>query len=203
LFDELFPRTAFHFDTSALSQTEWLEGLEGDELEHRWSVCLFADDLLRSAASYHGEGDIFVSYRFSSKFALLRGELAMATRRKTTQPIKDTDKAEWKGFLDFRLNDAQLAELDEWKPRPSDIWAEVDAAIAAGFRFTLSYNAKTHLASATMICDDTDKKYGGYALSSSDEDGALALKMAVFKHVKLAHDWTSLLDAAPTRGKRG
>jgi len=203
VFDELFPRTAYHFDVSALSSTEWQDAMEGEELEHRWTIAVLSDELLRSCASFHGEGDLFASSRFLSKLSIVKGELAMTERRKKTQPIKDSDKAEWKGFLDYRLTDEQLSALDEWKPKPAEVWAEVDAAIAAGFRFTLSYNVKTHLASCTMICDDSDQKYGGYALSSSDEDGALALKMAIFKHTGLERDWTALMDKAPARGKRG
>jgi len=203
VFDELFPRTAFHFDTSALTSSEWQDAMASDDLERRWSIAVLSDDLLRWCASFHGEGDLFSSSRFLSKFSLVKGDLAVVERRKTTQPIKDNGKAEWKDFLDYRLSDEQLAALDEWKPKPSEIWTEVDAAIAAGFRFTLSYNAKTHLASCTMICDDSSKKYGGYALSSADEDGALALKMAVFKHIGLERDWTDLLDRAPAKGRRG
>jgi len=203
VFDDLFPRTAFHFDTSALTSTEWQDAMVDNDLERRWSIAVISDDLLRWCASFHGEGDLFSSSRFLSKFSLVKGDLAMVAKRKTTQPIKDSDKAEWKGFLDYRLSDEQLVALDEWKPKPADVWAEVDAAIAAGFRFTLSYNAKTHLASCTMICDDAEQKFGGYALSSFDEDGALALKMAIFKHTGLERDWTKLMDNAAVRGRRG
>jgi len=203
VFDELFPRTAYHFDVSALSSTAWRDAIDSEELEHRWSIAVLSDELLRNCASFHGEGDLFSSSRFLSKLSIVKGELAVTERRKKTQPIKDSDKAEWKGFLDYRLSDEQLAALDEWKPKPAEVWAEVDAAIASGFRFTLSYNAKTHLASCTMICDDNGQKYGGYALSSSDEDGALALKMAIFKHTGLERDWTALMDKSPVRGKRG
>jgi len=203
MFDELFPRTSFHFDVSALHSSEWTEGIDEDRAAILWSIALFSDDLLKSCASYHGEGDIFVSYRFSSKWAQLKGFYAMAARKGKRDGIRQEEKAEWKGFLDYRLDDAGLAELDEWKPRPADVWAEVDAGIAMGFRFTLSYNVRTHLASCTMICDDGDKAYGGYALSSSDEDGALALKMMVFKHVKLGHDWASLMTDDKPKGRRG
>lgn len=204
MFDDLFPRTAFHFDVSALSGAEWLDGLEDDRAALLWSLALFSDELLRSCASYHGEGDLFVSSRFSQKFYLARKELAMARRQtKVKDAIRQEDKAEWVGFLDFRLTDELLGELDEWKPKPADIWAEVDAAIATGYRFTLSYNPRTHLASCTIICDDASKAWGGYALSSSDEDGALALKMAVFKHTKLGGDWSSLLNQPQQRGRRG
>jgi hypothetical protein len=119
--------------------------------------------------------------------------MAMARSQTKRDPIKDDDKAEWKGFLDYRLTEEELVELDNWKPKPSEIWTEVDAAIASGYRFTLTYNAKTHLASCTMIDDSGARESGGYALSSGDEDGALALKMAIFKHLRLERTWASVL----------
>ena len=92
MFDDLFPRSAFHFDTSALSGAEWLEGLEGDEAALRWSIALLSDELLRSCASYHGEGDYFVSSRFLSKRALLRREISMAAKRKVRDAVRQEDK---------------------------------------------------------------------------------------------------------------
>jgi len=203
MFDELFPRSSSYFDTSALTATEWRKSMDEETLGHVWTICIWADDLLRMAASFRGEGDLFLRRRFSDKHIMIREEFALAGRRKRTVPVQQGDKAAWVGFLDFRLSDEMLAQLDDWKPRPADLWAEIDAAIAAGYRFTLSYNSKTHLASCTMICDDPVSKWGGYALSSADEDGALALKMAVFKHIKLNRDWTELLGVVAPRGKRG
>lgn len=122
-------------------------------------------------------------------------------KKKPQATVKE--KAEWIGFLEFRLTDAELEELDAWKPKPQDIWDAVDSACTAGFRFTLSYNNRTKLASCTIVDDDASRKTGGYALSSADENGALALKMATFKHLKLATDWTSLLGHDAPKGKRG
>jgi len=121
--------------------------------------------------------------------------------KKATNEVRE--KASWVGFLDYRLSDEELAELDAWKPKPQDIWDVVDEACAGEFRFTLSYNPRLKLSSATMIDDDASRKSGGYALSSADENGALALKMAVFKHLKLGKDWTGLLGHDAPRGKRG
>lgn len=204
MFDDLFPRTAFHFDVSVLSSSEWLEGLSEEDASRRWSLAVLSDELLRSCASYHGDGDLFLSSRFLSKLAITRRELNMVTRRgKSKDAIKQEDKADWVGFLDFRLSEGLLSELDDWKPRPADIWTEVDLCIQSGYRFTMSYNPRTHLASVTMICDDPEQKWGGYALSSSDTDGALALKMAVFKHLQLQRDWSALMTDQPVKGRRG
>jgi len=203
LFDELFPRSAAHFDVSALSSAEWRDGMDDNYTQHLWSVTVLADELLRATASFHGTGDYFLTRRHSSRLFLFRQEIAAMANRKPKDAIRDTSKAEWKGFLDFRLTDELLAELDNWKPTPKQIWEVMDKLIASGYRATLSYNPRTHLASCTLIDDDPTRKTGGYALSSADEDGALALKMATFKHLKLGEDWSSLLGHDAPKGKRG
>jgi len=123
--------------------------------------------------------------------------------RKRNPERNQSERAEWKGFLDLRLNDEQLAALDASKPKPSELFTAVDSIISAGYRFLLSYNNRTKLVSVTLVDDDPDRKTGGYALSSSDEDAAGALKMAVYKHmVLLESDWSRLLDVAP-KSRRG
>lgn len=203
MFDEIFPSTSHKFDMQPMSGRDWLESEAANQLLFSWSIWVLSCELLTRAASYRSDGDLWQSSRFYGRVSYLRSEFAMARGARKQDPIKDNDKAEWKGFLDYRLTDDELTELDNWKPKPNDIWQEVDAAIAAGYRFTLTYNAKTHLASCTMIDDSSTRGSGGYALSSSDEDGALALKMAIFKHVRMERTWASLLGKPQIKAKRG
>jgi len=205
LFDELFPKSAASFDVSALSSVAWVRALDEGEGQARWNMAIWSDDLLRLCASFRQETNLFVGYKFTSKLYLLREGIAMTTRKaKPKDPIKVEAKAEWVGFLDFRLTDEHLAALDNWKPKPQEIWDEVDAMMTAGYRFTLSYNKVSKLASVTVIDDDATRKTGGYALSSGDADGALALKMAIYKHVHaLDRTWEVLLNQPSRRGQRG
>jgi len=204
-FDELFPKSAACFDVSALSGAEWTRAVDDGLAQVRWNMAIWSDDLLRLCASFRQDTNLFVGYKFSSKLYLLREGIAMATRKtKPKDPIKVEAKAEWIGFLDFRLTDDHLAALDAWKPKPQEIWDEVDAMLSTGYRFTLSYNKVNKLASVTVIDDDATRKTGGYALSSGDVDGALALKMAVYKHVHaLDRTWEVLLNQPTRRGQRG
>lgn len=203
MFDELFPATSQRFDLSPMSAQEFMASEAANSLLMSWSIWVLSCELLSRAASYRSEGNLWETQRFYGRVSYLRGEFAMARNARKKDPIPDNSKAEWKGFLDFRLTDDLLAELDAWKPKPNELWAEVDEAIGAGYRFTLTYNAKTHLASCTIIDDSNMRPSGGYALSSSDSDGALALKMAVFKHLKLDRVWNSLLDKPAPLGRRG
>lgn len=125
----------------------------------------------------------------------------MAGRRAADTSVK---KAKWSGFLDFRLSDDQLADLDDWQPSVAEIWEKVDSVLHDGYKVTLSYNAKYHTATATLIDESLSRRSGGYGLSSSDSDGALALKAAMFKHfVVLQGTWESLLDQPLVAGRRG
>jgi len=118
---------------------------------------------------------------------------------KTRKPAgKERERNEWMGFLDCRLSEEQLDMLDQQKPKPAEIWAAVDEMIVDEYRFTLSYNKNLKLASVTVIDDSRTRKTAGYALSSADSDGALALKMAVYKHyVVLEKNWEPLLSVEP------
>ena len=203
MFDELFPSTARKFDVQPLDGVEWAQSILDDALPFIWSQWVLSCELLSRAASFRGQGDLFLTPRFYSRVSYLRGEFAMARGEKKRDPIPDSSKAEWKGFLDYRLSDDDLVELDGWKPKPQELWSEIDEMIKAGYRFTLSYNAKTHLASCTMIDDSNMRPSGGYAISSADSDGALALKMAVFKHLKLERTWLGLLEKPQPMGRRG
>lgn len=203
MFDDLFPRTAHHFDMFPPSAVNFRSGIADNTILYTWSQWVLSCELLSRAASYRGEGNLWEVQRFYARVSYLRGEFAVARQTKKRDPIPDNSKAEWKGFLDYRLGEDEIAELDNWKPKPVEIWEEVDELINAGYRLTLTYNAKMHMASCTIIDDSNTRPTGGWALSSMDTDGALALKMAVFKHRKLERTWVSLLDKPPTLGRRG
>lgn len=203
LFEELFPASAVHF---AQEVALVLRGGDTTHTEGRypsWFCVWVADSLLRRATSWREEWDLFSSYAFSRIFVNFSQERHVCNMTKRKEVIRDDQKAEWKGFVDRRLTDDELAALDEWKPKPSEIWAEVDQLTQDGYRLTLTYNKRTKLSSCTIIDDNPTRKSGGYALSNADGDGALALKMAVFKHVHLLdRTWENLL-SAPPRARRG
>lgn len=203
LFEELFPSSAVHF---AQEVALILRGGDNTHTEGRypsWFCAWVSDSLLRRATSWREEYDLFSSYAFSRMFFNFSCERHVCNMTKRKDVIRDDQKAEWKGFVDRRLSDEELAELDGWKPKPSEIWAEVDQLTQDGYRLTLTYNKRTKLSSCTIIDDDPSRKSGGYALSNADTDGACSLKMAIFKHViLLGRSWEALL-AAPPRARRG
>jgi len=123
--------------------------------------------------------------------------------RKTNKNMPPA-RAKWQGFLDYRLTEDQLMELDGWQPTLVEIWEQADMLLTSNYRVTLSYNANTKTATATIIDDEPTRKAGGWALASSDSNGATALKAALYKHFHvLAADWENLLDIPNAGGRRG
>lgn len=199
---ELFPRTADRFGESAEDFALYTLALA----EHGWQASSYlfwhADDLTVRAVSWRDAGNLFSSYRFSILLWKFREECAVMAGRKPKE--SRAVRAKWVGFLDYRLSDDELMDLDSWKPTTAEIWECVDTLIEGGYRVALSYNATLKVASCTLMDDDAERRSGGYGLSSSDTDGAAALKAAVFKHFHvLSGDWAQLVDAPLTRGARG
>jgi len=162
------------------------------------SCWMLADDLMTKIASHREATDVFKQYRFASRRSLLSQEMGIVVKKQEQVEKSNNPRPEWKGFLDCRLDTSQLGELDDWKPKPVDVWSMVEQSIQSGYRFTLSYNKQTHVATCTIIDDNPEHKTAGYAIASGDTDGASALKMAVFKqHLLLQSDWSTLVDAPP------
>jgi len=199
-FDAKFPKISQKFSMEVSAMSIKAKAAADDDT---WYLLLSADLLLTKATSHREPTDLFTISSFWRTLAVFRGKRALATKRKIEPERKQNDRAEWLGFLDRRLSDDEISALDESKPKPSELWSAIDDILSDGYRFILSYNKRTKLASVTLVDDNPDRKTGGYALSSSDTDGAGALKMAVYKHVVLLErDWTSLLDQ-PVKARRG
>lgn len=198
-----FPSTSKSFTTSAPTAREFQDALKRGKGSRLMSCWMLADDLMTKTASHREATDMFAQYYFSVRRNLLNMELGLVAKKQEQVQNSGNNRPEWKGFLDFRLDANQLAELDDWKPKPVDIWIAVDSCIQAGYRFTLSYNKGTKIATCTIIDDEATRKTAGYALASGDTDGASALKMAIYKQVILLdNNWQSLVDSPPV-ARRG
>lgn len=199
-FHQRFPAIATKFtpEISALL----LRAKQGADTPD-WFLLWQADLLLIRVTSYREKIDLFSTYKFWRTLRAFAEERATMAGRTRKQERQQNERAEWKGFLDRRLSDDELAALDESKPKPSELFGAIDDIMQDEYRFIVSYNRRTKLASVTLVDDNPERKTGGFALSSSDTDCAGALKMAVFKHmVLLERDWSTLMDQ-PAKSRRG
>jgi len=203
LFDQSLPPKRYPFDVNALSSERFLVSKYGETAPIIGGYLLVADDLFKRLLSWYEPTNLFYAPRFLSKLYLFR-EYAKTMANNTKTDKKSSARAAWKGFLDFRLDDAQLSELDEWQPSALELMEHVDAIMFDGYRFTLSYNKQTKLATCTLIDDVKDRVSGGYGLSTADATAALALKAAVYKHaLVLERSWASLVGTPSQGGRRG
>lgn len=203
-FNEQFKATARAFAPDVIDTARWKGLKEGAIPQEEWLVALWSDDLMRAAASFRQEDDFLLHRKYFGLLGLIRETRASMAGTRRKPAIKDNEKAAWKGFAERRLSEDELAQLDEWRPKPSEAWGLADQLIGDGYRLTMTYNKRQKLSCCTIIDDDAGRASGGYALSSFDGDCALALKMALFKHFSLMQgDWTPLLGEKPTSSRRG
>lgn len=203
LFDTHFPPKRYPFDVNALSSERFLLSKYGDGAQVIGGYLLVADDLFKRLLSWYEATNLFASPRFLSKLYLFR-EFSKTMAGNKSNDKKSSVRASWKGFLDFRLSDDQLSELDGWQPSALELMENVDGIMFDGYRFTLSYNKQTKLATCTLIDDVKERVSGGYGLSTSDSTAALALKAAVYKHaLVLERSWASLVGTPSQGGRRG
>jgi len=201
-FSELHPKAASRFDTGVVAFNYWCVACA----EHGWypeiTIYALSDTLMAFAASYRQPENLFDQPRFFSRWYQLRKDFATMARRQVKGSTEA--RAKWQGFIDYRLTEDELTELDGWEPTPAELWEYVHTLMQANCRVQLSYNANTKTASCTITDDEPTRKSGGWALTSSDGDCLLALKAAVFKHFHvLQGSWEHLLDAPNSTGRRG
>ena len=202
-FDDMFPPRYTMFSRGTLGSERWLQAKYGASVPQAAFVVLLADDLLERTLSWYEGHSLFDNARFLSKLSLFREEIKTMTgnKRADQKPVK---RPSWQGFLDFRLNDEQLQELDEWQPSAMEVFESVDRIMLDGYRLTLSYNAQTKLSTCTIIDDNKARPSAGFALSTSDVNSGAALKAAVYKHLLvLQGKWDELLDKPSVGGRRG
>ncbi len=134
-FEKHHPKSAAGFDMSPAGLYRWR--LEVDD--HNWTYSpIFVglcEDLLFYCATWYNEHNAFTAPRFSARLWLLRKELDIMARK--TSNSKLPKRADWKGFLDFRLTEDDLNDCDEWQPSPQEVWVMVDNLIQADLTITV------------------------------------------------------------------
>lgn len=208
-FDRLFPKTAARFGTNAIAADRWRDEMQEGGIVVAGNFMLLSGDMLQRAVSWRQHSNLFSSPNFSMMFTRFREMYAVMAKQGFTRQQPE-QKAQFSGFLEFRLNDEQLTELDEWQPTAMDIFAYGDKLIRSGIKISLSYNERTKLATCALLdekrktADGEKNPAAGKLLSTQDTDCALALKGMMYKHfLVLEGSWVSLLDQPSRGGQRG
>jgi len=171
-----------------------------------WEADSTAEVLALKVSNYRQREDIFNGRAFVGRwgqFNSLWENFYMPTRSRNNKPTRSEQPFATKGFLERRLSDGEILELDAWKPKPIEIFDHMAGMTHEGLKITLTYKADTGSGICTLTDNRPTSPTEGYALSSFDTDCLQALKMAIYKHTAiLAGDWTSLL-TLPIPSRRG
>jgi len=168
------------------------------------TLVYMARELEQCLRSHRQSTDVNTHRRFVLKqlaFDTLWRQFVMAKQQ--GKPT-DANRSEWKGFVELRLSETQLTELDTWKCPPAATFELLSRLVFGGYRWTASYNPQRKLACVVITANSPDIKWNGYGMSSFDTDCYAAAKMAVYKHFYvLNEDWTLLLDQPDVSRGRG
>lgn len=211
---DIFPLHLFASKPVEINGRDWFTGQEQKTLTY---VSLYSQhETLRLFSmtsttlwsylhSYRQPENGAAKRQFSISFTLLRSyfmEYVMATKRPTPTPQRETYGQ--LTFLNLRLTDTQLDELDATKVTAAQLLANLVAAVETGYKFSFSYNAEKKQANAMLTDSRKDTPTYNCALSAFSDDCADALKLLIYKHaVVLNGDWSPLLSQQPTKRTRG
>lgn len=131
---------------------------------------------------------------------IIEGEILKMAR---TPKKTEYSRPEWKGFLDYTLNEQELEAADAWKLTPAQMWEGINTLTAEGYRLTVSYSKQLTAYTATLQAGSEQGSASGWALSARDVKAEGALKLLLWKHfIGMDGDWKGLTDA-PKRATRG
>jgi hypothetical protein len=102
-------------------------------------------------------------------------------------------KDEWAGFVQISVNDAHREEYDLWLSEVGgNVWAELNDALSAGLKFTVSYDGSNmcYIASLTGRPDLNGERTFTACLSGRGGTFEEAIAVLIYKHTALLHyDW--------------
>lgn len=128
----------------------------------------------------------------------------MPTKRQNNAREEATPAIGQLTFLNLRLSEDQLKEMDGLKATPAQMMTSLAAIIEGGLAFSLNYNADRETANATFMDKRDASPAKGFALSAFGTDVMDALKILLFKHLNvLAGDWTELIGKPSNTQRRG
>lgn len=115
----------------------------------------------------------------------------MAKKAAGALPVAKSKDAEFKGFVNYVLSDADKTAFKDWDMDDHDLWQVLAACLQSGYKISATYNSQNDTYSATFMCRDVSLANAGLVLSSFAPDPYNAVKSLVFKHtVILDENWT-------------
>lgn len=179
-----FADTRYHWDCNTMAN-------EGARISKRLRTWFHNTDFFSNRPNM----DSIARYSFALQEGILMA--------KKTTPQNTYERAEWKGFLEYQMSDAELEAGTAWELGDADLLEGIVSLTGRGYKLTASYNAKSGAATATLMAGQEQGRLSGYALSAKGTDARDAMKLLFYKHWHiLDEDWSGLLEVGKrvTRG---
>lgn len=157
--------------------------------------------------SYHSRDNIILKTKFWKlylQFLDALGEVYNVPTKRNPRREEPAQTFEKLTFLNLRLTEEQMVEMDNTKATPAQIMTSLAAVIEGGLAFSLNYNQERETANATFMDKREDSPAQNHALSAFGTDIPDALKILLYKHLNvLGGDWAELIGKPQNTNRRG
>lgn len=186
---------------SKLKRLEYLKGYKSHDFH--WECYRHAAALDKRLASWYHSTNLFMNAAFTTNLVRFTEGMNFIMAGKRTSKPNNSERPEWKGFIDFTLSDGHLEVFDNMQIDHVATWEQVAGLLESGYRMTHSYNGNNKTFTATLIDNRNDSKTAGWALSAQSDEYRDAINILLYKHlIAMEGDWTEWVN--PTRrAKRG
>lgn len=112
-----------------------------------------------------------------------RTEAIMAAAKVAPKAVKK--QPEWKGFVNYVLSAEDKVRFNGWGLDDHDLYPLLAGELAAGYKFTCTFNAQNGTYNASFTCNDEANANAGWCLSAFAPDPYNAMKTLLFKHIEV------------------
>lgn len=92
-------------------------------------------------------------------------------------------KVEWKGYVNFELNDQFKADFKKRMGQGQSFVSGVGEELADGYSLKVRYDLRNKAFQATLYCENPDHKQAGWALAARASDPYTALERVCYIHL--------------------
>jgi|WetSurMetagenome_2_1015567.scaffolds.fasta_scaffold195024_2 hypothetical protein len=130
----------------------------------------------------------------------MSGTSSQKFSKKSPQESASSPKHEWKGFIDVPLTTEDKARFEIWRGEAEDLLAAVGAAVADGYKLSVSYDQRNNCFQAALTGMLGAAENVGFTMVGRAGTPDKAIAVVMFKHFELAQQgpWSNLV--GPGRG---
>lgn len=118
------------------------------------------------------------------QFQKLKEAYDMA-KRAAKVPAALSEKAQWVGFANVRLDEEQREAYAAWDITPAEVWEKFTEMLSTGYKITVSHQPKKNSFTCAATCENAADPNAGMTMSSYAGTWGDAVKVMLFKHFEV------------------